>query len=572
MLSDFSDYNYIYIHKKMMNPRKIKGEISNFLRMLVWSFRMARGERKEILFVTFCGMVEVFCGLAFVWASKNVIDIASKSTDGDLIYGIIILITVIIVQISFNAISQWVDGNMPIRLVNMIRHKLFTGILVSKWNEMEKFHTGDILNRITQDASEIVRFISGVIPFFVVTAFQLVASFIYFLYLDATLGWILALCIPLFLVFSKLYVAKMRRYSKEIRESESRIHSVIQESARHRIVLKTFERIPAILGKLSHEQDALRARIKSKTKVSLFSNTLLSLGFNGGYLLVFIWGLIKMDSAAITFGTMTAFLQLVNRLQRPAYDLTRIIPSFISAWTAYDRIVELQDLENESESHSVFVNGRVGVRAENLSFKYEDKQRTVIDSVSFDFLPGTVNAIIGETGAGKTTLLRLILALVEPSSGSIKIYNNDSEHDITTSTRSNFVYVPQGNTLFSGTIRDNMLLGNPDATEDEMRKVLSIASADFVFELDNKMDTVLGEGGVGLSEGQAQRIAVARSLLRPGSVLLFDEATSALDRETEKKMIDNLKQNCVDKTMIFITHHRELAGICDNTVEVVRNI
>ncbi len=556
----------------MIDFNNIRTEIRNFAQMLRWSFKMAKGERKNILLVSFCGMIEVFCGLMFVWASKNVIDIASKSIEGSLLNGIIILISVILIQIGFSAISLWIDGNMPVRLLNKIKHKLFSGILISKWNEMERFHTGDILNRITQDSTEIVRFITGVVPFFMVTAFQLITSFLYFLYLDATLGWILAFSIPLFLVFSKLYVSKMRRYSKEIRAAESKIQSVIQESARHRLVLKTFEKVPMILNRLSGEQSVLKEKTRSKAKVSLFSNTLLSLGFNGGYILVFVWGLIKMDAAAISFGTMTAFLQLVNRLQRPAYDITRIIPSFISAWTAYDRLSELQSLQSENQSESVFVDGPTGLKAENLSFKYEEKQRTIIDSISFNFKPGSVNAIIGETGAGKTTLLRLMLALVEPSAGNISIYNTDKEHKISTSTRANFIYVPQGNTLFSGTIKDNLLLGSPDASESDMRRVLSIASADFVFELEDQLETTLGEGGVGLSEGQAQRIAVARSLLRPGSVLLFDEATSALDTETEQRLIKNLQENCADKTMIFITHHRELARICENTVEVTRNV
>ena len=205
-------------------------------------------------------MIEFFCGLMFVWASKNVIDIASKSIEGSLLNGIIILISVILIQIGFSAISLWIDGNMPVRLLNKIKHKLFSGILISKWNEMERFHTGDILNRITQDSTEIVRFITGVVPFFMVTAFQLITSFLYFLYLDATLGWILAFSIPLFLVFSKLYVSKMRRYSKEIRAAESKIQSVIQESARHRLVLKTFEKVPMILNRLSGEQSVLKEK------------------------------------------------------------------------------------------------------------------------------------------------------------------------------------------------------------------------------------------------------------------------------------------------------------------------
>ena len=302
--------------------------------------------------------------------------------------------------------------------------------------------------------------------------------------------------------------------------------------------------------------------------VSAWARFVSGMAFSGGYITAFIWGAWGIANKTITFGTVTAYLQLVNQIQRPLYDLMRLFPTVISAQAASERLSFLKKLESEEIGEKQFLEGRVSLNIENITYSYKDDNKPVISNFSLDAKPGEMIAVMGETGAGKTTLIRLILALIEPQKGSISIRNEVKSVKVSPSTRSNFVYVPQGNTLFSGTIRNNLLIGNPDADEDMLIKVLEIASANFVLDLPEGLDTVLGMGGSGVSEGQAQRIAIARSLLRPGKILLLDEATSALDIETEKTFLTNLKTHIGDRTVLFITHHAEVANYCDRIYRI----
>ena len=273
-------------------------------------------------------------------------------------------------------------------------------------------------------------------------------------------------------------------------------------------------------------------------------------------------------ACAITFGVMTAFLQLVGRIQRPLADLARMIPTLVSSLTSAERLMELEALPTEPTGDAIRMEGQAGIRFADVSFQYADGDEEVITHLNEDFTPDSMTAILGETGAGKTTLIRLILALVKPTAGRVTIYDAEREVEVSPQTRANLVYVPQGNTLFSGTIRDNLLLGRPDATDEELWEVLRVACAEFVLSLPNGLDTLCGEQGGGLSEGQAQRIAIARSLLRPGSILLLDEATSALDPETERRLLERLSETRAGRTMIFITHRPSVLEYCDRVLRV----
>lgn len=301
---------------------------------------------------------------------------------------------------------------------------------------------------------------------------------------------------------------------------------------------------------------------------------LVAFAFSGGYLTAFLWGAVRLSTGSITFGTMTAFLQLVGKVQRPALDLSRLLPSFINALTAVERLIELEELPAETSGASQLFLQTPHLQLKDVTFSYSTGDRPILNHFSCNFPAGSCTAVLGETGAGKTTLIRLLLALADPQEGSITLspanitQSSLSTLEVSPQTRSNFVYVPQGNTLFSGTIRDNLLMGNPHATEAEMLQALRTACADFVLSLPDGIDANLNEQGGGLSEGQAQRIAIARTLLRPGHILLLDEATSALDPETERQLIKNLRRDCTGKTFIFITHHPAVAEACEATIQL----
>ena len=315
-------------------------------------------------------------------------------------------------------------------------------------------------------------------------------------------------------------------------------------------------------------QQALCSKVMERTDFSVFSRSMVQLGFMAGYAVALLWGVFGLRDGSVTFGMVTAFFQLVSQVQRPMVDLSRQIPSFIRVFISTERLAELLALPLEQQGDAVRLEGRLGIRAEGICFTYPEGKRAIFTNFTYNFTPGSLTAVIGETGVGKTTLLKLILSLMQPDEGSLTVYNETREETISPLTRCNFSYVPQGNTLVSGSIRDNLMVGNPNATERELRSALYMAAADFVFALPDGMDTLCGEQGAGLSEGQAQRIAIARGLLRPGNVLLLDEPTSSLDTETENLLLKRLSECLHGKTLLLITHREAIARLCTSVVRM----
>ncbi len=388
--------------------------------------------------------------------------------------------------------------------------------------------------------------------------------------MDRMLAVIVVIMIPVFLLFSKIYVGKMRQLTRQVRDSDSKVQSVLQETIQHRMLIKTLEKDTAMVDRLEDTQKELRGHVVKRTVFSVFSNLVLNFGFALGYLVAFLWAAVRMSAGTLSFGGMTAFLQLVNKIQVPARNLTKLVPAFVSVFTAAERLMELEENPLEEQGDPIVMSSPCGIRLDHVSFWYKEGERKVIDQLDFDFPPGSCTAVLGETGAGKTTLVRILLALLHPQSGTAYIYNKVERQQLSPLHRCNFVYVPQGNTLMSGTIRDNLRLGKLDASEEEMVEALHKSCADFVLQLPQGLDTLCSEQGGGLSEGQAQRIAIARSLLRNRTVMLFDEATSALDPQTERQLLQNVLSSH-DKTVIFITHRPAVVDYCDQVLKVERN-
>lgn len=538
---------------------------------LKYLWEVSAGQRGRILLNCLTGVLGVGFALAFIYASKRVIDVATGVADGSLRDAALTTVGLLAAQLLCSAADTWLSTRMQIETGNALRHRLFGRLLQSRWNELERFHTGDVVNRVEQDTSAIVGLLTASIPTFIVTGVQLVAAFLFFCFLDPSLPWLIVAIIPVFLVGSRFYMRRMKRYTHQIRTSDSRIQSVIQESLQHRTVIKTLEQGDRHIGKLDDLQDVLRSQVMGRTRFSLTARMFVASAFSGSYLVAFLWGAVRLSTDSITFGTMTAFLQLVGKVQRPVLDLSRLIPSVVNALTAVDRLLELEELPAESGGDAILLSPTPDLELQDVTFCYTPGDRPVFSHFSCRFPAGSCTAVVGETGRGKTTLIRLLLALAVPQEGKIELVAarpRTTYYTVSPQTRSNFVYVPQGNTLFSGTIRDNLLMGNPHASDEAMHQALRTATADFVFALPQGIDSPLNEQGGGLSEGQAQRIAIARALLRPGSILLMDEATSALDPDTERRLIKNLRRDCAGKTFIFVTHHPAVAEECEAVVQL----
>lgn len=543
-------------------------DITNTKNVIRWLWATSQGTRTQAFINACISVSSVLLDFAFIASTKWAVDIATGRLEGNLRMAALSLIAIVVVRLLIAFGSRWVAAILGVRAQNHLRSRLFSRLMNGIWQGREAMHTGDVMNRLEHDVRDITALITEQLPAMLAVGIRLVGAFIFLYSMDHALPFILVCISPTFILLSKIYVKRMRALSRTIRQSESEIQSFLQDSLQHKMVLKALERCHSVGLRLRELQGILHKQVRQRTIFSSTSATFLGAGFNIGYLVTFLWGLTSLQEGRISYGMMLAFIQLVGQIQYPFREISRYVPLLVACLTATERLMELEQVEQEEMGQAKRLDGCVGVRMEDVQFAYKDDGKQIIKNFSFDFLPGSVTAVMGETGAGKTTLIRLILALVRPTSGCVTLYNSSSCEVASPLTRANIVYIPQGNTLLSGTIRYNLQLGRPEASDEEMVEVLRLACADFVLELPEGLDTRVGEHGVGLSEGQAQRIAIARSLLRKGGLLILDEATSALDKETEERLLHNLLHTPEQqRTVIFVTHR---TAVCDYCSQVMR--
>lgn len=520
-----------------------------------WAWGQIRGLRHSFFVNCLIGFARVLLSLLFVWVCKHIVDIATQKSDGDIVLWMSVMVAVIISQLIIAMCLQRYREKNRLDISNKLRYQLFGKVMNSRWNGDNAFHSGDAVNRLEEDIKTLCSTINETVPSLFIMAFQLICASIFLFAMQAELLWVLLLIMPIALVVSKIFYKRLRRLNNDIRRGDSGIQSHIQENILKRVLILTMVKLDECMESLNRLQNGVVGLSMERIGYQSTARFLVSLGFMAGYCVTFCWGAFGIVEGTVTYGMMTAFLQLVNQVQNPIVNMSRQLPQLIQTLTSIDRLRELSNLPQEDSDSAQPLPGQLGIRVEGLSFSYPGSQNPVIENFSCDFRPGVSTAVIGETGAGKSTLLRLLLNLLQPQQGRVVVYSADGSWDMSPSLRCNFQYVPQGNSLVSGTVRDNLRLGKADATDSEMTEALRTACADFVLGRTEGLDTRCGEQGAGLSEGQAQRIAIARALLQPGKVMLMDEACSALDEETERNVLQNLSRCCEDRTIIWITHH-----------------
>lgn len=544
------------------------------MKYIRWIYKFVRPHAGAMTVMMLCHVLLAACAVGFVYVSKALVDVAvaqMQGTEAGSLWALgAFMVCIVLLRIALNALRSYLQTRTEIRLKNSLRRKLFDILLRTQSDGGSQKHTGDVLNRLQEDVRQVSNVCAASLPNVFGTLLQFTAAFVFLMVLEPMLGLIILVIAPLGIFLGRYVTRRVRKLTHDIRDSDAKVQSHLQESVQHVTLLQSMEHADASASALGELQSGLYGSELRRAKFSVISRIFMMLAFQAGHTVAFLWAVCGISKGTVTYGMMTAFLQLVGQMQRPLVELSSQLPAVIHATASIDRIAEIEQLPREEDVDPCMMPATAGVRFDDVTFGYPGSASVVLQDFSHDFKPGSRTAIVGPTGVGKSTMIRLLLSLLRPQSGEITVYSGVGQVSAPASpaTRCNLVYVPQGNSLFSGSVRDNLLMGNPDATEQELRDALHIAAADFVFDLKDGLDAQCFEAGRGLSEGQAQRIAIARALLRPGSILLLDEFSSALDAETEITLMQRLTASLPDHTMIFITHRERIIDYCDSVLRL----
>lgn len=542
-----------------------------------WLYSIGKNYKKYIFGFLIINLFSMILSLGSSIAGRYVVD-ATTNYKSELFYkSIIIMFCTTIVSIVFSSVSNMFSSYVNEKMAFGVRAKMFDNIQKSEWYKLSKFHSGDILARLSGDIDNISSTIITLLPNIIVTAIQLILVLVILFMNDPVLACIGLIVGPVGMVASIVFRKKYSEYQKKLKESQSEYYSFFQESLSKIGVIKTFQ-----LEDHNNERfsDIRTRRMKLVMKSSMLSSAMgsvMRLIYSIGYIVTFSWCAYRLTTATVdangiatfTYGTMTLFLSLVSQVQSSIRSLGHVLPKFYSLKVSSQRIREISEIENEHYETIDSVPESVSLKASKVQFAYETDDGQVLSDFTFEIPANSYVGIVGTSGTGKTTFIRLLLSLIKPDSGSLLYIDENSKSEIASVASRRFIsYVPQGNTLLTGTVRDNLLLGNKNATDTQMWDALKFADAEkFLRKSAKGLDTVLFEGAGGISEGQAQRIAIARALLRNKPVLILDEATSALDEKTEANIFENLTKKR-DKTCFIITHRRSMLSYCDYVLEI----
>lgn len=532
----------------------------------LWQY--SKGFRLRILTTIILSCIGVMFSLLFVETTKRLLDDISNGIVFSFVSAILYLIGFKGGQIICEQSEIYLRSSNRIRLENRLEYNLFCKLTNSAVYSAINFHSGDSIYRLSSDAGIVAEGVSYTLPMLIYSVVQLLATWIYLMTMQPGLSVFLVLIGPIIIFATYYYTRILSPVSKIVRKHGSEVNQYLQEHIQHKELIAILEQHKFVQDSAKKIQNRFIASLLKKTKITVGADSITEIGFAISYLSIFIWGIYSIPNGLMTYGTFVVFLQLVGQLQRPVFMFKDQYPSFISALASSERVQDIYNLPEDYSKSKKLLKGELGVCFENVSFAYPNNPKQILEQFNWDFKPCSITAIMGETGVGKSTLVKLLLGLIKPDNGTIKIYSteNDKLETVCNNTRCNFIFVPQGNSLISGSIRYNLQLGNPNASDEEMRHALWVAVGDFVYrQLPEGLDTVIGERGFSLSEGQSQRISIARGLLKSGSILILDEPTSALDKETEKTFYKRLFASCKGKTIIIITHR-------DNTTSYFHDI
>lgn len=539
-----------------------------------WLFKRAQGQKRNLVFLILANAFFSVLMVGFAYVVKIVIDGAVNRNTDVFIFGVIAIVSIVLLQFVFRLLINGLVEHIKGRLEVCYKTSVFKAILNKKYNQVTKFHSGELMNRLTADVSIVADGVSTILPTVVSSVVRLVLAVVVLCFID----WVFALAfmiagLMVFLVVT-LLKGKLKSLHKKSQETDGKTRSYMQESIENVLAIKVFS-VSERTQKTASDLQEKNFKVKMQRRnFAILGHSTYNFIFSAGYIFALIFGAIKIFNGTLGFGygDLSAILQLVNSVQVPFASLSGVVPKYYATLASAERLIEIENLEEDSkvnlvEPNQVYQN-LIGICAEDLTFSYDGRDY-IYKNAFFNVNKGESVAITGASGIGKSTIMKLLLGVYSPLEGSLYFNCGNQKINVDESTRSLFSYVPQGNMLFSGTIRDNVTLIKGDATDEEIEFALKVSMAnDFVNALPNGLDTQVGENGLGLSEGQIQRLAIARAVLTKAPVLLLDEATSSLDEQTEKQVISNLLK-LKDSTIVLISHRHSAAEMCDRIINVV---
>ncbi len=554
---------------KIDKIRKFWDDRNNQVKYCKWLIKYTKPYTGKLALLLFLGLFSTATTLIMAVISKELIDSATGGSKERVIRIIFIYIAFIIATQVFEVITSLVKTMLNEKFSFGIRKQVYDKILTSSWIQVQKYHTGDLMTRLTSDAGAIADGIINTITDIISLTFEFIMVFFTLFIYSPWLAVFAVLIAPIGMIISVWFGRKLKTLQIKVQESEATYRSFLQESIANLLIVKAFANEEYASKRLVNLRDERFLWVFKKTKLGVVSSNVMAVSFQLGYITAFTYGALQVADGLITYGTMSIFLTLVNQIQAPIMQLAHQIPKIVAILASAGRVMDIQNMQTEDYTDMGIQYNRIGINVKNLEFGYTNEK--VLENISFMIKEGEMVAIIGESGIGKTTLIRLIMSFLIAERGEILFYGQDGvPKKVNASCRKFIAYVPQGNTLFSGTIRENIRMGCLQASEEEILSALKLTSAyDFVRELPDGIDTIIGERGHGLSEGQAQRIALARAIVRKAPVLILDEATSALDEQTELNVLKGINSLEPKPTCIVITHRKSILKYCNRELVIV---
>lgn len=555
----------------MKNNRSIK---KSDLYVIKWLTAICKKQIPMIAFIVFVNVVHGVTSVAFANFSKKVIDGATEYKSLDYVIKFAFaLLGVVLLQMVLSLLRTGLADRCKGRIDILLKRHLLDVIIEKDYASVSKYHSGDLQNRLFNDINIVSDSFTKIVPNAVFFVTKLLSSLIYLIIIDRIFALVFVVGGIIVFIVTRSFRKTLKRLHKKVQETEGKTRSFIQEFVTNLLAVKAF----SVEEKMQKHTDELQEEnfkaFMKRRNFSIFANTGLGTVFNVGSVFAIAFGAYRILIGAMTYGTVTAMIQLVNQVQSPFVSLSGIVPQYFSGIASAERLMEIETLPDEADINKQsfdkdeLYESLKSITFDNISFKYD--RDIILNSTSYTVNKGDFVAIIGISGIGKSTLLKLLLGMFRVQEGEILLNTSNGSISVDKNTRKLFAYVPQGNMILSGTIRDNLTFINENATNEEIQQAIEISCAkQFIDELPDGLDTVIGEKGLGLSEGQIQRLAIARSILSKSPVLLLDEATSALDEKTEKQFLTNLKA-MKNVTCIIVTHKKSALDICNKTIQII---